>query len=318
MKHKLKFILPAFLFCLLLSCKDNSEKKDISTIDENISPGLIFTQTDDLEEAAENFKSYVNTDRTLEISTEINHVQNAKDVNLELGFNQVFFIDNPRYSVPLIDENPLMALEFPIRIGFFQIENEKFIVARSEDYFLKRYRLANSAALRSVGTLSETFLKQSSNAAYTQNSPIDSLDNNGIRTIKSPKNYEETVSSIEKLIESNEDLSLFESKDFAKDAKNIGAELKPLHLFVFGNPKVGTQLMQQNPNFSIDLPLRVLIEKTENKNEEEGKEDGVLIHFQDLSFTAKLHSEEFDGNLPGQITDKLEKMLNQAISKEEE
>ncbi|MFO7744196.1 MAG: DUF302 domain-containing protein [Psychroflexus sp.] len=308
MPHIFKFILPVILFSIIISCKNNSEKKDISKIDEQISPGLIYTKTDDLKEAIENFKSYVNTDRTLEISTEIDHVQNAKNVDLKLDFNQVFFIDNPRYSVPLIEENPLMALEFPIRIGFYNIDGEKFIVARSEDYFLKRYSLTKSAALRSIGALSETFLKQSSKAAYTQNSPIDSLENSGIITLKSSKNYKESINSIEEMIEKNDDLSLFESKNFSKDAKGIGAELKPLHLFIFGNPKVGSKLMQQNSNFSIDLPLKVLVEESED-----GK---VLVHFQDLSFTAKLHGEKFENNLPDKITKNLLEMLSKTVSNE--
>lgn len=308
MNNKFKIILPILLFGLIISCKDNSDKKDISKIDKQVSPGLIFTKTEDLKEATESFKSYVNTDRTLEISTDIDHAQNAKDVGLELDFNQVFFVDNPRYSIPLIVENPLMAFEFPVRIGFYNIDGEKFVVARSEDYFLNRYNLSKSADLRSIGALSETFLKQSSKAAYTQASPIDSLDSNGIVTLKGLKNHEETVASIKKMIENNENLSLFESKDFSKDAEEIGAELKPLHLFIFGNPKVGTQLMQQNPNFSIDLPLKVLVQ--------ENKEGEVLVHFHDLSFTAKLHEEEFENDLPGNITKNLNEMLTKAISDE--
>ncbi|MBZ9788123.1 DUF302 domain-containing protein [Psychroflexus sp. CAK57W] len=305
MNNKFKIILPILLLGLIISCKNNSEKKDISKIDEQISPGLIFTITEDLQEATENFKSYVNTDRTLEITTEINHTQNAKNIDLKLNFNQVFFVDSPRYSVPLINENPLMALEFPIRIGFYDVDGKKFVVARSEDYFLKRYNLPKSAALRSIGALSETFLKQSSKAAYTQTSAIDSLDNTGIVTLKSSKNFKETVDSIDEMIEKNGDLSLFESKNFSKDAEEIGSELKPLHLFIFGNPKAGTQLMQQNPNFSIDLPLKVLVE--ENNDEE------ILVHFQDVSFTAELHGENFEEDLPVKITENLNEILSKAI-----
>lgn len=308
MNRTLLLSITVILISLLISCKNNSEKKDISNVDENISPGLIYTNTDDLEEASKDFKSYVDTDRTLEISTKINHAQNAANVDLKLDFNQVFFIETPRYSVPLIEENSLMALEFPIRIGFYSINEDKYVVARSEDYFLKRYNLTKSAALRSIGALSDTFLKQSSKAAYTQNSPIDSLDNNGIVTLKSSKNYQQTVASIEELIEENEDLTLFESKDFSKDAEEIGTELKPLHLFIFGNPEMGTKLMQQNQNFSIDLPLKVLVEENDD-----GK---VLVHFQDLTFTSQLHSEEFEDNLPENITEKLKEMLSQSISSE--
>lgn len=306
MSFKINAIRIATLAVFVMSCKGSSEKKDISKIEETISPGLIFTTTDDLTEATENFEKYVSTDRTLEVSTEINHVENAKNVDLDLDFNRVYFIDNPRYSIPLIVENPLMALEFPIRIGFYDVRGDKFIVARSEDYFLKRYKLPKSAALRSIGALSETFLKQSSKAAYTQNSPIDSLENNGIITLKSDKNYEESVASIKQVIEDNENLSLFESKDFAKDAEEIGVELQPLHLLMFGNPKAGTQLMQQNANFSIDLPIKVIVQETEDET--------VMIHFQDISFTSTLHNEEFEGNVPKKITQTIESMLTKATS----
>ncbi|SDG76094.1 DUF302 domain-containing protein [Psychroflexus sediminis] len=308
MHYRFKITLPVILSFLIISCIDNSEKKDISKIDKQISPGLIFTKTDDLKEAAKDFKSYVNTDSTLEISTDIDHAQNAKKIDLELDFNQVFFIDNPRYSVPIIEVNPLTALEFPVRIGFYNVDGEKFVVARSEDYFLKRYNLPKSAALRSIGALSETFLKQSSKAAYTQTSPIDSLDYNGIVTLKSSKDYKQTVTSIGKMIENNDDLTLFESKDFSKDAEKISIKLKPLHLFVFGNPKVGTQLMKQNPNFSIDLPLKVLVQGNEDEQ--------VSVHFHDVSFTAKLHEEEFENDLPAKITKNLKEMLTEAISDE--
>lgn len=175
---------------------------------------------------------------------------------------------------------------------------------------MNRYNLKGSAALRSIGTLSETFLKQSSKAAFTQDSPIDSLDTNGIRSVESSKPYIQTVASIKEMIEKSEDLTLFESKDFSKDAEEIGAELKPLHLFIFGNPKMGTKLMQQNQNFSIDLPLKVLVEEIDD-----GK---VLVHFQDLTFTSQLHLEEFEDNLPEKITKKLEEMLLESVSSESE
>lgn len=295
-------------FIILSSCKSESQKKNFSEISKQISPGLIFTHTDDLNEAAEEFKSYVDTDGSLTISTIINHSQNAKDVGLDLDTNQMYFIDNPRYSISLIEENRLMGLEFPIRIGFYKAGDEKLVVARSEEYFLKRYGLNNSAALRSIGALSETFLKQSSKAAYTQDTPIDSLEGNGIISLESTLEYEKTVTAIQDAIESNQDLTLFESKNFTKEAETVGKTIKPLHLFVFGNPKVGTQLMQQNPNFSIDLPLKVLVETSE--------EGQVWVHFQDLNYTAQLHSERFEDDLPSQITKNLHQMLTNWITEE--
>lgn len=47
--------------------------------------------------------------------------------------------------------------------------------------------------------------------------------------------------------------------DHAAGAKGAGMELSPTTLVIFGNPKLGTPLMQENRQIGIDLPMRVLI-----------------------------------------------------------
>jgi uncharacterized protein (DUF302 family) len=44
----------------------------------------------------------------------------------------------------------------------------------------------------------------------------------------------------------------------AAAAKNAGLELKPTEVLLFGNPRLGTPLMQTNPHIAIDLPMKVL------------------------------------------------------------
>jgi len=46
--------------------------------------------------------------------------------------------------------------------------------------------------------------------------------------------------------------------DHAAAAKGVGLELKPTEVLLFGNPKLGTQLMQANRHIAIDLPMKVL------------------------------------------------------------
>ncbi|MGH7003217.1 MAG: DUF302 domain-containing protein [Alphaproteobacteria bacterium] len=47
--------------------------------------------------------------------------------------------------------------------------------------------------------------------------------------------------------------------DHAAAAKALGMELKPATLLIFGNPRVGTPLMQVSPTVGLDLPMRVLV-----------------------------------------------------------
>jgi len=46
--------------------------------------------------------------------------------------------------------------------------------------------------------------------------------------------------------------------DHAAGAKAVGMELPPTEILIFGNPKLGTPLMQANPEVGIDLPMKVL------------------------------------------------------------
>lgn len=45
--------------------------------------------------------------------------------------------------------------------------------------------------------------------------------------------------------------------DHSAAAKAAGLELKPTEVLLFGNPKLGTPLMQANRHIAIDLPMRV-------------------------------------------------------------
>ena len=46
--------------------------------------------------------------------------------------------------------------------------------------------------------------------------------------------------------------------DHAGAAQGVGMSLRPMEVLIFGNPKLGTSLMQSNPRAGVDLPLKVL------------------------------------------------------------
>lgn len=53
-------------------------------------------------------------------------------------------------------------------------------------------------------------------------------------------------------------VKVFARIDHAAEAKAAGLTLAPMQVLIFGNPKVGTPLMQAAPSIGIDLPLKVL------------------------------------------------------------
>lgn len=61
-----------------------------------------------------------------------------------------------------------------------------------------------------------------------------------------------------KLIEAN-GLKVFLRLDHAANAKGIGMNLRPTILLIFGHPKGGTPLMQDQQTTGLDLPFKLLV-----------------------------------------------------------
>ena len=74
----------------------------------------------------------------------------------------------------------------------------------------------------------------------------------------SPKPVPDTVKALTAAVE-GAGASVAAVVDHAAGAKKVGMELPPTTLVIFGNPKLGTPLMQENRQIAMDLPMRVLV-----------------------------------------------------------
>jgi len=79
-----------------------------------------------------------------------------------------------------------------------------------------------------------------------------------LETIQSQNSQEVSVAKLKKLIK-EEQLTLFETINHKANAAAVKMDLKPETVIVFGNPKMGTVLMNCNPSIGLDLPLRILV-----------------------------------------------------------
>ena len=60
-------------------------------------------------------------------------------------------------------------------------------------------------------------------------------------------------------------MKLFTTIDHSGEAEAIGLELPETKLVIFGNPQVGTPIMQAVPLAGLDLPLKVLVREDRNR-----------------------------------------------------
>ena len=105
----------------------------------------------------------------------------------------------------------------------------------------------------------------------------------GVIKVKSHHDVKTTVNRLVKALEAK-GMKIFVRVDFSKGAKSAGQDLRPTELVVFGNPKIGTKLMQCNQEAGIDLPMKALIWKD--------KKGQVWVSYNDPEYIADRHDVE--------------------------
>lgn len=80
---------------------------------------------------------------------------------------------------------------------------------------------------------------------------------------QSPHSVSTTVERLEKGILAK-GMKVFAKIDHANEARGVDMPLKDEIVLIFGDPRVGTFLMQENPLIGFELPLRFLVWQNEN------------------------------------------------------
>jgi uncharacterized protein (DUF302 family) len=88
---------------------------------------------------------------------------------------------------------------------------------------------------------------------------------------RSRSGYAETVSRLIAAITSR-GLTVLGQIDHAAAANEVGLELPPEEVVLFGNPRAGTPPMQSDPRIGVEFPLRMLVWEDR---------DGALLGYND-------------------------------------
>lgn len=83
------------------------------------------------------------------------------------------------------------------------------------------------------------------------------MSGEGLVTLLSAFSVSETIDRLVDIIESH-GLKVFARVDHAGNALQAGMQLRPTELLIFGHPKGGTPLMQDQQTAGIDLPVKAL------------------------------------------------------------
>ena len=118
---------------------------------------------------------------------------------------------------------------------------------------------------------------------YTENRQLraDGGSAEGLVTIESNGSLAESVDRVKETIEGIDGLSLMAEFDHTTNAAAVDRDLLPTTVLVFGNPDIGTPLLQDNRTVAIDMPQKLLVAE---------HDDGtVTVSYNDTDYLAERH-----------------------------
>ena len=119
----------------------------------------------------------------------------------------------------------------------------------------------------------------------------------GLIKVQSDFTVKETTERLENML-NEKGMTIFNQINHSDAAQKVGVELRETRLIIFGNPKVGSPLMQCQQSVAIDLPQKAIIWEDDKSK--------VWISYNDPRYLGKRH------NIIGcdEVISKVEKALS--------
>lgn len=126
----------------------------------------------------------------------------------------------------------------------------------------------------------------------------------GLITKKSTQSFDDTYSKLVDIIENNPNLKIIAELDHQANAASVGLILNPTKIVMFGNPKLGTPLMQSAQSTGLDLPQKILVSQDDH---------GVVqISYNDPQYLQKRHEIQQKDEVLAKISGALDKITSAA------
>lgn len=257
MMSKILFPL-VILSILLLSC--NGKDDDNTLNDAPDVTGLNYSRSTSSNTSTYNaIITSLQGNGDIGIVAQVNHATNAQTAGLSLNETRVVLFGNPNLGTPLMQENQLAGLDLPQKIAVYTNDNNvTYAIYNSSDYLASRHGLSASTLPMIANALAMITGTATEGSVETATTGTVSLGD-GIISFESTQDFETTHAALVQAINDNPNLKLVVQLDHQANAQSVGLSLDPTRLVVFGNPNLGTPLMQSQQTISIDLPQKMLV-----------------------------------------------------------
>ena len=276
-------LLVAALAVVGAGCDGDGNAVDDDTLPER--PGLAVAESDATVATSFNrLTDALEAAPPVSIVAEVNHAANAASAGLTLRPTRVVLFGNPALGTPLMQINQQAGLDLPQKMLVFEDDEGRTVIGyNTTDYLAERHGVGGAETLDDIAGA----LRMFAGIAAGDDSVDVEIDggsvsrDEGVVTEASANDFGTTYSQLRAAISGNENLTIIAELDHQANAASVDLELRPTRVIVFGNPALGTQLMQSEQTVGIDLPQKMLVY--------EDADGDVFVAYNDPDYLADRH-----------------------------
>ena len=132
------------------------------------------------------------------------------------------------------------------------------------------------------------------------------MSNKGIITKTSQLGFDATYNKLRTIIDANPNLKIILELDHQKNAASVDLELNPTRIIMFGNPKLGTPLMNTAAYLGLDLPQKILVTQ--------GIDGSVQVSYNDPAYLQERHGISGVQEVLAKVSGALDKISSAATA----
>ncbi|MEL7207380.1 MAG: DUF302 domain-containing protein [Actinomycetota bacterium] len=224
--------------------------------------GMVIVESDqDLESSWSAVIGALEANPNIGIVAQIDHAAAAASVGLELAPNRVVVFGNPALGSPLMARNQVTGIDLPQKIHVFEQHGRVWVGFNDTTYLRARHRLGDAPTLDTIAGALRNLARVAADRDLTEARSRGAFrfrPRPGLITLASDADVDTTWDRLLDAIEASP-ANVAYQVDHQAGAAGVGVDLRPTRLVVFGNPNLGTPLMQARPTAGIDLPIRFLV-----------------------------------------------------------
>ena len=303
-------LLAPLLAAFALGCSSADAGDDTPNLPA-VSGLTVDASPDSPGEVADRLLAALEAASPVTVIADIDHAANAgtdDDGNAILPATRVILFGNPALGTPLMQANPQAGLDLPQNMLVYDAgDGNTFVAYNDVRYLQARHGLGDLPELGQIRGALAQFATTAVGDSVGQTGRVAVAAGEGIVATTSPDDVTVTYNRLRRAIGDNPNLTIVAELDHAENAASVGLELRPSKLIVFGNPALGTPLMQDRRTIAIDLPQKMLVYESADGS-------ATVIH-NDPDYLALRHGLRDSDEEIGQIAAALQSLANAATGR---